>query len=57
MINQFFGYEEFLLTGFFFPPNTTLRKIVKTITTTATRIPTVRLGCDSPFSMRSCKAI
>ena len=43
-----------LLTGFFFPPNMSLKKIVKKTTTTETRIPIVRFGCFSPFSMRSC---
>jgi len=43
-----------LLTGFF-PPNTSLKKMVTKTTTTDARIPIVRFGCFSPFSMISCR--
>lgn len=43
-----------LLTGFL-PPNMSLKKIDTKTTTTATRIPIVRFGCFSAFSMRSCR--
>jgi hypothetical protein len=42
------------LTGFF-PPNMSLKKIVTKTTTTDARIPIVRFGCFSPFSMISCR--
>lgn len=42
------------LTGFF-PPKSSLINTVKMITAMETMMPTVRFGCCSAFSMRSCK--